>query len=225
MTSHSIIKELRKLTNEKNRAGMQRFGINSDKAFGISIPILRDYAKRIKKNHPLALQLWETEFHEARLLAIFVANPKEVTEELMEKWLKDFDSWDICDQCCSTLFDKTPIAFKKAIEWTKRKNEFEKRAGFVMMATLAVHNKKALDTEFEKFFPYIEKEANDERNFVKKAVNWALRQIGKRNLTLNKEALKVAERIKLQESKSAKWIAADAIRELTDEKTVKRIKK
>ena len=142
----------------------------------------------------------------------------------METWVKDFDSWDICDQVCSNLFDKTPFAYRKVIEWSNREEEFVKRAGFVLMATLSVHDKKADDKKFEQFFPIIKREANDNRNFVKKAVNWALRQIGKRNISLNKKAIKTAKEIQKMDSKSAKWIASDAIRELTNEKIQKRLK-
>ena len=142
----------------------------------------------------------------------------------METWVKDFDSWDVCDQVCSNLFDKTPFAYRKAIEWSKREEEFVKRAGFVLMATLSVHDKKADNKKFEQFFPIIKRESNDNRNFVKKAVNWALRQIGKRNLSLNKKAIKTAKEIQKMDSKSARWIASDALRELTSEKIQKRLK-
>ncbi|MFM7023282.1 MAG: DNA alkylation repair protein [Flavobacteriales bacterium] len=223
ITAKEIVKDLKEIADPVFHAGLSRFGINSEAALGIKIPVLRDYAKHLKKNHELALQLWDSKVHEARLLAIFIADHKQVTEELMEKWVKDFSSWDICDQACG-LFDKTPFAFQKAVEWSKRKNEFEKRAGFAMMATLAVHDKKSNDKKFISFFPLLEKEAHDERNFVKKAINWALRQIGKRNLNLNNEAIACGERIKLQQSKSAKWIAADALRELNSEAVMGRLR-
>ncbi len=214
MTVDTILHDLHQLANADFKSGMARFGIANQTALGIKVPELRAYAKKAGKNHDLALQLWQFEIHEAQLLAIFMADAKQVTEELMEQWVKDFDSWDICDQCCGWLFDKTPYAFDKAVEWTSRTNEFEKRAGFVMMAELAMHAKKAIDQDFEPFFPLMIKHADDERNFVKKAVNWALRQIGKRNTTLNTAAIKVAQEILTQPSKSAKWIAIDAIREL-----------
>ena len=197
---------------------MERFGINPKNTLGVSIPIIRKMGKEIEKNHYLAQQLWSSGIHEARILAGLIDDSKLVNEEQMENWVKDFDSWDICDQVCSNLFDKTPYAYKKALEWSKRKEEFVKRAGFVLMACLAVHDKKAKDTELLKFLPIIKKEATDERNFVRKAVNWALRQIGKRNKNLQKEAIRTAKEILNIESKSAKWIASDAIRELESKK-------
>jgi 3-methyladenine DNA glycosylase AlkD len=208
-----IKKHLEPLGNEKNRIGMQRFGIKFEKAYGVNIPILRKLAKDYKRNHELALELWETKIHELMLLAIFIDDYKQVTKSQMNKWVKDFDSWDICDQCCSNLFEKTPYAFEKAFEWCDSDKEFIKRAGFVMMAVIAVHHKKIEDIVLFDFFPLIEREANDNRNFVKKAVNWALRQLGKRSKLLFDEAVEVAERIAMQESKSAKWIAKDALRE------------
>jgi len=154
-----------------------------------------------------------------------VAEPEKVTEDLMEAWVKDFTSWDVCDQVCSNLFDRTQFAYRKAVEWSKRNEEFVKRSGFVLMATLSVHDKKAKDQDFEKFFPIIIREAVDDRNFVKKAVNWSLRQIGKRNLILNTKAIKLAQELKNIDSKSARWIASNALRELTSEKVQTRLKK
>jgi len=182
-------------------------------------------AKEIGMNHNLANRLWGSKIHEARILASLISNPEMVTEEQIEKWAKDFDSWDVCDLCCGNLFDKTKYAYKKAVEWSSRDEEFVKRAGFVLMATLAVHDKKAQDEDFLKFFPLMIREATDRRNFVKKAVNWALRQIGKRNLNLNKKAIKTAKEIKIIESKSARWIASDAIRELESESVQKRLRR
>lgn len=210
-----VIDELKALANPDNVAGMARFGIKSDNILGISMKALEPVAKRIKKDHALALQLWDSSIHEARLLACMIDDPKQVTEAQMEDWVTDFDSWDVCDQACNKVFDKTPYAYSKAVEWTARESEFVKRAGFVLMATLAVHDKKAPDQPFIDFLPIIEHEAGDNRNFVKKAVNWALRQIGKRNLSLNALAIQTGEAIRDQDSKAAKWIAADALRELT----------
>lgn len=214
MDCNSVLKKLKSHANPKNVAGMARFGISSKNTLGISIPILRKMAKDVGKNHSLALQLWNSGIHEARILAGMIDDFNLVSEKQADLWIKDFDSWDVCDQVCMNLFDKTPFAFSKAIEWSSRKREFEKRAGFALMACLAVHAKKASDKDFEKFFPIIKREAIDERNFVKKAVNWALRQIGKRNLSLCKKAIAVAKEIEKLDSKSAKWIAKDAIREL-----------
>ncbi len=203
---------------------MARFGIEVKNAYGISIPVLRKLGKEIGTSHALALKLWESGIHEARLLASFIDDPGKVTKAQMEHWAKDFNSWDICDQCCGNLFDRTNYAYKKALQWSKRKEEFVKRAGFVLMASLAVHDKHASDNEFVKFFPYIQKESHDERNFVRKAVNWTLRQIGKRNKLLNKEAIKAAHRIALLESSTARWIAKDALRELENKKIQHRLK-
>ncbi len=218
-----ILERLKALTNERNRIGMARFGITTDKAFGINIPILRNLAKEYKKEHELAIDLWKTEYHEARLLAIFIADPKKVDEALMEEWLCDFNSWDICDQAIMNVFDKHPMAFKKALEWSERENEFEKRAGFAMMASLAVHLKREPDKSFAPFFKVIEKHSDDPRNFVKKAVNWALRQIGKRNLILRQEAIDCANRILALDTTAGRWIAKDAIKELEDAKTMERL--
>ncbi len=223
MTYKEIIKKLKSLANPKNVEGMARFGINTKNTLGISVYVVRSLAKKINKNHSLALELWNSGIHEARLLACFIDEPDKVTEKQMEEWVKDFDSWDICDQTCSNLFDKTPFAYKKIYQWVKREEEFVRRTGFVLMATLSVHDKKAKDKDFEKFFPLIKKYSFDERNFVKKANNWALRQIGKRNLNLNKKAIKTAKEIQKLDSKSAKWIANDALRELTSSSVQKRV--
>ena len=171
----------------------------------------------------LAHDLWKTKIHEARILAGMIDEPEKVTEKQMEQWVKEFNSWDLCDQLCGNLFDKTRFAYKKIFEWSKREEEFVKRAGFVLIATLSVHDKRAKDKKFEQFFPIIKKHSIDERNFVKKAVNWALRQIGKRNISLNKKAIKVAREIQRIDSKSAQWIASDALRELKSEKVQKRL--
>jgi len=218
-----IIRKLKALSNPEAVKGMARFGINPRNTFGISIPNLKNLAKEIGKNHKLALNLWQTGIHEAKILAGFIDDHRQVTEEQMEKWVNDFDSWDVCDQVCGYLFDKTPYAYPKACEWSEREEEFVKRAGFVLMACLAVHDKKAPDEKLEAFLPVIKREATDERNYVKKAVNWALRQIGKRNLYLNGKAIEVAEEISEIDSKSARWIAADALRELKSEMIQKRL--
>ncbi len=215
MEYEEIIIQLRSLAQPQAVAGVSRFGIDTQNALGISLPALRKMARQIGKNHNLALQLWDSGIHEARLLAGMIAEPQAVTESQMEKWVSEFDSWDICDPCCSNLFDKTPFAYRKAEEWSRREEEFIKRAGFVLMATLAVHDKQATDTEFAQFLTIIAKNAGDERNFVRKAVNWALRQIGKRNLNLNRQAIATTQAVQKMESPTAHWIAADAWRELT----------
>ena len=223
MKTQQIVRELRSMANPKNVEGMARFGIRSKNTLGISIYDLRPMAKRIGKDHAVAAELWSTEIHEARLLAGFIDDPEKVTEKQMESWAADFDSWDIVDQVCSSLFDKTPFAYAKADEWSSREEEFVKRAGFVLMAALSVHDREAPDKAFTKFLPTIKREATDERNFVKKAVNWALRQIGKRDLVLNAAAVKIAKEIQKIDSKSARWIASDALRELESDKVRKRL--
>jgi 3-methyladenine DNA glycosylase AlkD len=220
-----IIRDLKKCAVPGAREGMARFGIKAEHALGVSIPDLRKMAKSIGKNHGLALRLWKTKIHEARILSSMIDKPERVTERQMESWVKDFDSWDLCDQCCGNLFDKTEFAHRKTIEWSERKEEFVKRAGFALMAWMAFHDKKAEDKDFVRFFPAIKRESSDERNFVKKAVNWALRQIGKRNLNLNKKAIKLAKEIKTLDSKPARWIASDALRELESEAVQERLKK
>lgn len=209
-----IIVILKKHRNPKNVAGMARFGINPKNTLGISIPWLRAYAKTIGRNHALAAQLWKTKIHEARLLAAFIEESAKVTPKQMDSWTGDFDSWDICDQVCSNVWDRTPFAYTKSFRWAKDKREFVRRAGFVMMAALAVHDKKTDDKTFLKFFPIIKKYSTDERNFVRKAVNWALRQIGKRSTFLRPKAIRLARDIERIDSPSARWIAKDALREL-----------
>jgi 3-methyladenine DNA glycosylase AlkD len=215
MTYEELIKTLKKNANPKNIAGMARFGINPKDTLGITVPFLRKTAKQIGKDHELAIKLWKSGIHEARILASMIDDPKEVSEKQMDSWIADFDSWDVCDQVCMNLFDKTPFAFKKASEWTSREPEFERRAGFALMACLAWHDKTSPDEKFKPFFSLIKKYSTDERNFVKKAVNWALRQIGKSRPNLKKEAIKTAEEILKINSKSAQWIAKDALKELS----------
>jgi len=214
MEFEQVLEEMKAVANPKSLEGMKKFGINTKKAYGVSIPDLRKLAKTIGKNHELAQRLWDSQIHEGRILASMIDDVNKVTEEQMDSWTDEFDSWDVCDQVCSNLFDKTEFAHMKAIEWTRSKKEFVKRAGFAMMAVLAVHDKNAKDESFEKFFSIIHREATDERNFVKKSVNWALRQIGKRNRSLNKKTIALAKEMEKMDSKSAKWIASDALREL-----------
>ncbi len=225
MQCDDILKQLEKLADPERKKGMMRVGIVSDNAYGVAIPQLREMAKEIGKNHDLALELWETGKHEARLLAAFIGEPARVTEKLMEQWVLDFDSWDICDQVVSNLFDRTPWAYSKAMDWSEREEEFVKRAGFVLMASLAVHDKKAPDAVFIGLFKFIAQATDDDRNFVKKAVNWALRGIGKRNLALNEMALANAYAIAEFPFKSAQWIAKDAIKELSSDAVQERLRK
>lgn len=220
----SIIKKLKSLSNPENVEGMARFGIISKNVLGITKPLMDKIAKEIGRNHELALKLWDSEIYEARVIAALIDEPALVTEKQMEKWVKNFDNWGVCDNTCSNLFDKTPFAYKKATEWSRRPEEFVKRAGFVLMAVLAVHDKKAEDKQFLKFLLIIKKGSTDERNFVRKSVNWALRQIGKRNAPLNKATIKTAEEILKLDSKSARWIANDALKELKGGAVKKRLR-
>lgn len=222
-TAEDILDRLQSLANAENVAGMARYGINTHNTLGISIYTLRPIAKEIGVDHDLALRLWESGIHEARILASFIDDPRQVTEEQLERWVADFDSWDVVDQVVN-LFERTPFAYPKAFEWSARPEEFVKRAGFVLMAGLAVHDKKAPDERLEAFFPVIVREATDERNFVKKAVNWALRNIGKRNRALNAKAIAVAKEIQAIPARAARWIANDALRELTSAKIQARLK-
>src|SRR5712664_1752238 len=216
-TVASILDSMKLRASPRAVDGMKRFGISTGKALGISIPELRMTANKAGRDHTLAQGLWNSEIHEARILASMIDDPNSVTEDQMEKWAQVFDSWDLVDGCCGNLFDKTPFAVRKAREWSARSQEFVKRAGFVLMAELAVHDKKASNKTFLDFLPLIVREARDERNFVKKAVNWALRQIGKRNMALNKAAIQTGKKIQTIPSGSAKWIAADALRELASD--------
>ncbi len=219
-----IIEKLKSLRNPKNIEGMSRFGINPNNTYGINMPVLRKMAKEIGNSHALAQELWKSGIHEARILASMIDEINRVAGAQMDSWARDFDSWDVCDQTCMNLFSKTRIAVGKAVEWSRNEEEFIKRAGFAMMACIAWTRKDAKDSDFEKFFVEIKKSSDDERNFVRKSVNWALRQIGKRNLALNRKAVAVAKDILKQDSRAAKWIATDAIRELTGAAVQKRLK-
>lgn len=202
------------LRNEANVAGQRRFGITSRaEQLGIAMPVLRGLAKSHRRNHPLALELWDTGVHEARVLATLVENPKQVTRSQAERWVRDADNWALTD-ALAFLLDRTEFAEEKALAWSERKDEFVKRTGFAIMAGMAVHRKELPDEVFLRFLPVMAREASDERNFVKKAVNWALRQAGKRNATLRRAAIAGARRIQKLDSRSARWIAADALREL-----------
>jgi 3-methyladenine DNA glycosylase AlkD len=225
MDLQAALAQLHALGNPANVEGMARFGIRARKALGVPTPELRRLARQIGKDHRLARQLWATEILDARALASLIDDPGQVTEKQMERWVKQFDSWAICDACCSNLFDKTAFAYRKVVEWSARKEEFVKRAGFVLMAALAVHDKKTGDQDFIQFLPIVEREVTDERNFVRKAVNWALRQIGKRNWALNRRAIQTAQTVRSLNSRSARWIAADALRELTSKAVQQRLRR
>ena len=224
MHYNDIIERLESLANPKAVEGMAKYGIRPAKAYGVSISDLRHIAQEIGTDHGLAQRLWQAGIRETQILASLIDDAKLVTGDQMESWVKDFDSWDTCDQCCQNLFGKTKFAYQKAVEWSSNEEEYIKRAGFVLMARLAVSDKKAADEEFVRFLPMIKRGSADSRNFVKKAVNWALRQIGKRNLALNEVAVRTAEEIQKMDSRSARWVASDAIRELTNEAVQKRLR-
>ena len=220
-----ILDQLQALGNSKDLAGMAHFGIQIEKAFGVRVSTLRQMAKEIGRDHKLAIILWDSEFHEARMLACMVDEVGKLSEAQMDSWIKDFNSWDLCDTCTGSLFDRHPKAYEKAVEWSQLTLEFERRAGFAMMAWLALHGKKESDQRFEEFFPHIKAGSIDERNYVKKAVSWALRQIGKRNLEMREKAILVAKSIQGLDSKSAKWVATDTLRELNKATTIARLEK
>ncbi len=215
MLYEDVMDKLRSMANPKAVEGMARYGINPEGTLGISVKELRKLAKGIGKDHELALRLWASGIHEARILASMVDDPKRVTEEQAEAWVKDLDSWDTCDQVCMNLFEKLPGAYEKAVEWAGRHEEFVRRAGFALMACLAWHDKTAPDERFLDLLPVIKAGATDERNMVKKAVSWALRNIGKRNPALREAAMALAEEMSRRESKSARWVGKDAMRDLS----------
>lgn len=223
-TVEDVLKELKAKAKSDQLEGMSRFGIVGDQRMGVSVPDMRKIAKEIGKDHQLALDLWDTGIPEAMIVAGMIAEPDRLTEAQMEDWVVDINSWDICDQVCMNLFEKTPLADKKIYEWSERDEEFVKRSAYALIACLAWHDKAAGDEQFIKYFPVILQGSTDDRNYVKKAVSWALRNIGKRNLALNRAALEVAHEIGEIDSKSTRWIASDVIRELESEKVQQRLK-
>jgi 3-methyladenine DNA glycosylase AlkD len=222
--TRGVLAELRAVADPSRLAGMARVGINVEGALGVSIPALRKLGRRLGRDHPLALDLWRSGIHEARILASMVDDPAQVTREQMEAWVLDFDSWDLCDQVISNLFDLTPFAASVVRAWTKRPEEFVKRAGFAMIAAHTVHDRTAPDRTFTAWFPAIRRGAKDDRNYVKKAVSWALRQIGKRNLELNAAAIVEAETLTMSDVPSARWVGRDVLRELRLDETRRRMR-
>jgi len=223
MQSRDVLEAIDALASGRVLESMKRFGIETDNARGVSTPALKAIARKIGQDHQLAQKLWATGIFEARAIAAMIDEPDKVTRRQVETWVRDLNSWGICDACCCYLFRKTPFAWEKAVEWTGRKPEFVKRAGFALLAYLAVHDKAATDEQFVQLLPVIERESDDDRPFVRKAVNWALRQIGKRNLRLHPLAIAAAERMKTRGTRSARSIAADALRELGNATVVARI--
>lgn len=220
-----VLNKMKAKARPNQLEGMARYGMAVEHRLGMSIPDMRKLAKELGKNHDLALELWKTGMVEAKIVAAMIDDPERVTEMQMEEWVKDINSWDVCDQLCMNLFDKTPLAWKKIRDWSKREEEFVKRTAFALIACLAWHDKEKEDEKFIELFSLIKEGAVDERNFVKKAVNWALRNIGKRNLNLNKAAIKFAKEIQHFDSKAARWIANNAIKELESEAIQKRLRK
>ncbi len=219
MQINEILTELKSLSNpEVKEFKAIKFGIDCDNSWGVYQKDIAVLAKKISKNTSVGIQLFETGNYDAQLLCAKICKPKEITEEMMDKWITHFNTWEICDSFCMQLFKYHPLAIKKALEWSKRTNEFEKRAGFVLMATYGFADKKAENEVFEQFFPILIEHANDDRIYVKKAINWALRQIGKRNRDLQLKAIETANEIFKQDSRSAQWIAKDALKELQSEK-------
>lgn len=224
-TVDEVMQELQAKAKPGNVEGMARFAVVGDQRMGVSVPDMRKIAKSIGKNHQLALDLWDTGVPEGMIVAGMIAEPEKLTEQQMEDWVVDINSWDICDQVCMNLFEKSPLAEVKIFEWSVREEEFVKRTSYALIACLAWHDKQAGDEQFINYFPLIVAGSTDERNFVKKAVNWALRNIGKRNQNLNSESIQVARQIQEIDSKSARWIASDALRELESEKIQERLRK
>ena len=222
--AREILEEIKANGNEHNRAGMARFGINVNNAYGVPVTWLRELAKRIGKDHEIALALWDSEVHEARILASIVDEPMKVTLSQMDRWVRDFDSWDVCDQCCNNLFGRTSFAREVIGPWCEREEEFVRRAGFVMIAVLSVKDKRATCDSFRAYLDLIERHSQDERNNVKKSVNWALRQIGKRDLDCHALALPIALSLSQSDDATARWIGKDAVRELRSEKILTRVR-
>ena len=220
-----VIAKLRSMEKPEAVKYMARYGINPENNWGVSVGDIKNLSKEIGKDHKLALKLWNTKIRDARMVAALIEDPKQVTKEQLNTWVSDFNSWDICDHCCMHLLDKTPFAYNNVEEWTASDLEFTKRAGFALLASLTLHDKKRDDEDFLKYLQLIKREAIDDRNYVKKAVNWSLRTIGKRSLFLNEKAIETAKEIKKLDSKAARWIATDAIRELTSKKIQERLKK
>ena len=221
----AVLEKLKEKANQSNLEGMQRYGITISHRLGVSIPNMRKIAKEVGKDHVLAPELWKKGLSETQILAAMVDEPEKATEKQMEDWVKDFDSWDVCDQVCMNLFEQTSFAWSKIREWSRREEEFAKRAAFALIACLAWHDKQALDQDFTNLFPVIKCGALDGRNYVKKAVNWALRNVGKRNLNLNVAAIELARELQRVDSKSARWIGSDAVKELESESVQRRLAK
>jgi 3-methyladenine DNA glycosylase AlkD len=224
-TKAGVLRELQALADPRVRDQMAYFGVNVPKAHGISSPVLHAFSRRIGKNHALAQKLWDSRIHEAKILAALIGEPEKVTSAQMDRWARDFDAWDVVDASCRYLYGLCPLAWRKVDAWSRREEEFVKRAAFSLIAYLSYLDKTSGDARFERLLAVIERESDDDRNFVRKAVNWALRQIGKRNLRLNRAAIRAAERIRQRGTRAARWIAADALRELNSEGVQSRLRR
>jgi len=220
-----VLDKLQSKARPEQLKGMAKYGMTVEQRLGVSVPDMRKLAKEIGRDHKLALDLWRTGIADTRIVAAMVGDPDELNEEQMEDWVKGINSWDVCDQVCMNLFEKNHLVWKKIVDWSEREEEFVKRTAFSLIACLAWHDKKASDEKFIELFPVIIRGARDERNFVKKAVNWALRNIGKRNLNLNEAAINTAKEIKRLDSGAARWIASDAIRELESDAIQSRLRR
>ena len=214
-TVPEVIAWLKKTGSPKAAAGLSRYGLPTTNAYGVSVAELRRYARTVGTDHELAMALWKSGSLDARILASFLADPEQLTLAQMRAWCRDFDNWGTTDTACFALFDRSPLAWKVVTPWVRQRGEFQKRAGFVMMACLAAHDKTARDSAFLKFFPMIERGASDDRNFVKKGVSWALRHIGHRNAALHAMAVKTATKLSRSEHPTERWIGKDALRDIT----------
>lgn len=214
LTAAEAIALLKKLSTKQDFSNLTRFGIVTNKAFGVSMANIQKVAKQCGRSHALAEALWKTGWYEARMLASLVEEPAKVTPAQMDRWCRDFDNWGICDTVCFKLFDQSPHAFAKVIKWSASKDEFVKRGAFALLASLALHDKSSPDDPFLKMLPLVERAADDERNFVKKGVSWALRAIGHRNPKLHKAALELATKLAVSPDVTARWIGRDAVKDL-----------
>ena len=225
MTAEEILAELRGMASEHNREGMARYGLHARKVFGVSVGTLQALARQIGRDHALAARLWKTGWYEARMLAAFVDDPAQVTRAQMDAWAGDFENWGICDTVCMHLFDRTPYAWGKVGAWSRRREEFVKRAAFALLASLALHDKTTAEARFQRALVLIERASTDDRNFVKKGVNWALRAIGTRNDVLNTAAIEIAQRLAASPDPTARWVGKDALRGLTSPATRRRLRR
>jgi 3-methyladenine DNA glycosylase AlkD len=223
-TVQDVLAWFKRTGSAKAAAGLARYGLPTTNAYGISVAALRAYAKQTGTDHELAMQLWRTGSLEARILASFLGDPKQLTLAQMNAWCRDFDNWGTTDTACFALFDRSPLAWKVVAPWARQKGEFQKRAGFVMMACLAAHDKSAADAAFLKFLPMIERGASDDRNFVKKGVSWALRHLGHRNPVLHAAAVKTATKLSKSENATERWIGKDALRDITRPAVIKKVR-